>query len=328
MSSTPHDSLVRWCFGQPEHAAGLLRSLLPEEIALKLRWPELKLESGSYVDPGLRASQSDLLYRVPMLTEGKDLCLYVLFEHQSTPDRLLAFRLLRYQVRIWDRFAAEHPGELLPPIVPLVLYHGKKAWPYSVEFAELMSVGSLGRESLHSICPRQRFQLIDLTAWKDWDLQLLTTTALTRLVLISLKHARHSENLGERLEAAAEMFREILQAPQGLGALARVVRYILLVSDHATPHELRGLLARHVNQRAGEVAMSVGERLIAKGREEGREEGALEGQRDLLLRQICQRFGDLAEGDRQRVLQADQSTLFRWTDRILTATSLGDLFGD
>jgi predicted transposase/invertase (TIGR01784 family) len=306
------------------------------------------MESGSFVDPGLRASQSDLLYRVPRQDPGEDLFLYVLFEHQSTPDRLLSVRLLRYQVRIWERFAAEHPGELLPPIVPLVLYHGKRPWPYSVEFADLLSVGSLDSESLRRLCPRQQFQLIDLTAWKDQELQRMAATALARLVLISLKHARHSEDLGDRLVAAAQMFREVLQAPQGLSALARLLRYILLVSDHVTPRELRGLLTRHVDQRAGEVAMSVGERLIAKGHakglqegldqgldqgleqglEQGRKEGVLTGQREVLLRQLRHRFGDLHETHRRRVQEADQPTLATWTERILSASSIDELLED
>jgi predicted transposase YdaD len=29
---------------------------------------------------------------------------YVLLEHQSSPDGLMAFRMLRYVVRIWDEF--------------------------------------------------------------------------------------------------------------------------------------------------------------------------------------------------------------------------------
>jgi predicted transposase/invertase (TIGR01784 family) len=310
--------------------------LLPEEISADLIWSQLKLEQGNYVDPDLRASQSDLLYRIPTRPSSEDLFLYVLFEHQSTPDRLLSFRLLRYQVRIWERFAAEHPGELLPPILPLVLYHGKRAWPYSREFADLLSVTGSSSESLRRLGPRQRFHLVDLTSWPDRDLHRLATTTLARLVLISLKHARHSEDLSDRLIAVAEMFQEILEAPHGLTALARVLRYILLVSDHVTPRELRGMLQRHVHQQAGEIAMSVGERLIAKGhakglekgREEGREEGALAGQRDLLLRLVAQRFGELAEGNRRRILQADQATLFRWSDRILTVASLDELLVD
>ena len=55
--------------------------------------------------------------------DGGPAWLYVLLEHQSTPDRWLRLRLLKYSIRIWERDRRQHPNEeQLRPIVPLVLY--------------------------------------------------------------------------------------------------------------------------------------------------------------------------------------------------------------
>ena len=55
--------------------------------------------------------------------DGGPAWLYVLLEHQSTPDRWLRLRLLKYSIRIRERDRRQHPNEeQLRPIVPLVLY--------------------------------------------------------------------------------------------------------------------------------------------------------------------------------------------------------------
>ena len=54
----------------------------------------------------------------------------------------------------------------------------------------------------------------------------------------------------------------------------------------------------------------------------------IEGQAAVLLRQLQRRFGDLPAAIEQRVHNAKPELLVRWTDRILDAQSLDDVFGD
>ncbi len=72
-----------------------------------------------------------------MTTSGGELRLvYVLLEHQSTVDRLMAYRMLRYVGRIWDEWLKGQPeAKQLPRVVPVVLFAGEGPWtaPTSVE---------------------------------------------------------------------------------------------------------------------------------------------------------------------------------------------------
>ena len=69
---------------------------------------------------------------------GAPAWLYVLLEHQSTPDAWLRLRLLKYSIRIWERDRRRHPNEeQLRPIVPLVWYQGERGWRHACEFSEL-----------------------------------------------------------------------------------------------------------------------------------------------------------------------------------------------
>ena len=66
----------------------------------------------------------------------------------------------------------------------------------------------------------------------------------------------------------------------------------------------------------------------AEGRAEGLAEGRVEGQAEILLRLLQQRFGDLPADVHQRVHDAKPALLMRWTDRILGAPTLDDVFAD
>ena len=129
--SKPHDHLFRTVFGEEGEleAVGLLQAYLPESISRELRWSSLKWQSVSFIDDRLRESESDLLYAIQREADGAPAWLYVLLEHQSSPDPWLRLRLLKYSIRIWERDRRQHPNDKhLRPIVPLVWYQGKRGW--------------------------------------------------------------------------------------------------------------------------------------------------------------------------------------------------------
>ena len=110
MIPTPHDALFKAVLGQPEHARGMLRAVVPPVLAEAVDWQTLTLRPGSFVDAALTHQHTDLLYSAIWRERGEAL-VYLLFEHQSAPptEGLMAYRLLRYQDRIWERWRADHP---------------------------------------------------------------------------------------------------------------------------------------------------------------------------------------------------------------------------
>jgi hypothetical protein len=65
-----------------------------------------------------------------------------------------------------------------------------------------------------------------------------------------------------------------------------------------------------------------------EGLEEGKREGRREGEVRLLVRQLELKFGPLSPRDRERIDAADSDRLLEWGERILTARSLNEVFGD
>ena len=108
----PHDHLFKRVFGAPAEAASFLQARLPRRLSRSLHWPtSLKRRPASFVTPDLRGSASDLLFEIRYAEPGAaqaPLWLYLLFEHQSTPDYWLLLRLLGYCCRIWERDRQVH----------------------------------------------------------------------------------------------------------------------------------------------------------------------------------------------------------------------------
>jgi predicted transposase/invertase (TIGR01784 family) len=343
MSSSPHDALFKAVFGQPEHARGALRAVLPAEVVDALDWRTLAPCPGSFVDPALAGRHTDLLFSVAWRGSGEAL-VYALFEHQSTSDDRMPLRLLTYLVRIWERWLADHPRAVtLPVIVPVVLYHGEAPWSAPLSFDALFEVPAAARAALAPHLVRFAYLLDDLSHVPDDALRARAMTALGRVVEICLKHARTHTDLLQLLTGWAELLREVIEAPDGLEALVQVMRYILLVNEHVTTGSLQRFLERVV-PAAKDTIMTEGQRLIDQGKEQGiqlgiqqgkelgiqqgKELGIQQGERGMLLRMLRARFGDQVDGAVEgRLAAASSAEIATWADRVFSAATLTELLG-
>jgi flagellar biosynthesis/type III secretory pathway protein FliH len=95
-----------------------------------------------------------------------------------------------------------------------------------------------------------------------------------------------------------------------------------------------------VGEEEKEEIVTAGETLIARGRKQGREQGREEGReeglekgraearREMLLEQLHARFGRLPRSVPERVQAADTAQVKRWLLRVVTATTLAEVFAD
>src|SRR5262245_48577925 len=88
---TPHDSFFRDTFGKPEHAAPLLRALLPRALTAAIDWNTLQPVPEPQVDERQQNQQTDKLFKV--CVGGWPHFLYVVFEHTVRPSRWTALQV-------------------------------------------------------------------------------------------------------------------------------------------------------------------------------------------------------------------------------------------
>ena len=317
----PHDALVRYTFKKLSYARELLKSLIPKTLVRRVNWEELSLVDGSFIDPQLAERQTDLLYRVPIA--GRDAFIYVLLEHQSSSEPLMAFRMLVYISRIWQQELHQQPGlRSLPVIVPLVLHHSATGWTAPNSMAELYDADEDMLQSLGELLPRLRFELIDLTRQEDEELHVSLGNSVAKLVLLCLKHAPYDPHLEERLREWLGLFVQIALSEGGVAALEVVARYLLEVND-ITVDAMRNVLKPMLESGKLEAVMTGAERLRA----EGRAEGEAKGRAEVLLKQLTLKFGVLPGDVQSRLREASVEQLDLWAERVLSAGSLADVFG-
>ena len=85
------------CSATPPEASALLRAYLPQAISRQLLWSTLAWQPVGFIDDRLRDSESDLLYLIQRKADAAPAWLYVLLEHQSTPDAWLRFAAAEVQ---------------------------------------------------------------------------------------------------------------------------------------------------------------------------------------------------------------------------------------
>ncbi len=335
--ATPHDSLFRALVSDPGRAAALIRDHLPDRIVgLLSEAPPVPVDA-SFVDDALRGSQSDMLFKVE-LASGGPAFVYVLVEHKSHADPGTPLQLAGYMVKIWSRYAQGKAERLraLPPIVPVVFYHGEAGWSVGDGLGAMIATDDPELVFL----PGERFILRVLRALPTED---LSHDAALRAGLIALTRR------------AVELVAMVVEGLAGNDTLQKqVFEYILLTYPDADMDALQANLRSACGDEMEGLMGTMAEALIERGKAEGLELGKAEGlelgkaeglelgkaeglelgkveglelgKAEGLTRIIERRFGPLSQTVRDRITLAGSDELDTWFDRVLDADNLEVMF--
>ena len=337
MMSSPHDKLVRYAFGRnPGRAVSLLKYELSEALSRDIDWSTLRLEPASTIDESLKERLSDLLFSVQRRQGDQVFLRLILLEHQSTIDRLMAFRIYRYVGRFWDRFLEENPtAKNLPAVVPIVLYHGHKAWDAPTDVRELIDAPL---EATDTCLPRLQFILDDLSRATDAELEARALDVFAELVLRALARIRESPDAWGEVERWLPLLKRLVQAESGIEALIALFEYTNAVADYE-PRAVESLVKQLGNAAAEEAIMTTAadrweqqglekglKRGRVEGRNEGRIEGRIEGRAETLLKQLRLKFSELSPEIEEKVEKGSEGDFELWTKRVLFADTLNEVF--
>ncbi|EAA8752632.1 Rpn family recombination-promoting nuclease/putative transposase [Salmonella enterica] len=260
-----HDGLFKLFLREPDTARDFLAVHLPADIRSQVRLDTLKLEPGSFVDQKLRELHSDVLYSVET-AEGHAGYIYCLVEHQSTADRMMAWRMMRYSMAVMDAHLKKG-NDTLPVVVPLLFYQGTvRPYPYSTDWMDCFDVPALAREVYSRPWP-----LVDVSVMEDSDLQSHRRMALLELVQRDIRH-----------RDAASLLRDVVQLIRLAGNTREQVEAVLcyiiyngMTSESITPflYELAGEIPEYKELIMGTIAQQLKEEGIQLGIQQGIEQG-------------------------------------------------------
>ncbi len=238
--------------------------------------------------------------------------------------RLMTYIGLLYQDLI--RTGQILKNNKLPPVLPLVLYNGQQTWSGVTAIEELIEEVPGG---LTKYRPTLSYLLLDESRHQ------LQGVSANNLVAAIFRLERSNE-----IDDVRQLVQELidwLKAPEQSSlrrAFAVWIRRVLLpvrlpgqklekVNDL---NEVDAMLAERVKEWTYEWKQEGLEEGIQQGRQQGRQEGRQEGEVDILLRLMKLKFGKLDAAIVSRVEKASEKQLLVWSERILSAEKLEDIF--
>ncbi len=265
---TPHNALFTSVFSKKEQAIAALRAILPPNLVSLIDWDSLVLANGSFIDAALSHRQSDLLYWAK-LRNGEPIALYLLWEHQSSFDALLPYRVLRYEIRIVDQWLMSNKGaKRIPAVIPVVVSHVQGGWKGSESLMDILMLPREWQDVVRDYVPNFRFIHDDLMKVNDEELMGRSMHALGALALLLLKHGREKRSLVPLLKEWIELLREVWKAANREEAFATLMRYVLLTNAKTEVEDLRREVVPLLGEAADEVIMTELQRMMAQVRAE------------------------------------------------------------
>ncbi len=317
----PHDRSRRLLYHHPRTVRDLVRGFVAEPWVDDLDFDTLVRVPSDHISamlPGeFEDRSSDVIWKVRWQgdKQGKELYLLILVELQSTCEQAMALRVLGYVVMLYLRLIKERhlkKGERLPPILPLIVYNGDIEWWAPLKFEDLVDEVP---ESFKQHVPQMTCCLVDEKRVPAEPLRALvenvaalifrteqsTTTAAFQQVV---------EDVGGSLSGSEnrELVRDLL------GWFAKVVIPLhfpgISEPDLRNVHDLTSFVeTKMVN-------------FVEQAKARGRQEGLAEA----VLQLLARKFEAVPEDVRARVLAAEVDSLSYWIGRIMTASSIPEVF--
>lgn len=154
-----HDTGYKQLFAHPELMRDLLRGFAPFPWAKDVEVSAFERVNASYVGNNGEHRHDDMVWRLRV--GGECTYVYLLLEFQSSCDRWMALRMQVYIGLLYQDLIKQRKFQRrnrLPPVLPIVLYNGKRRWTPSHTLAGLRLPQP---EGLAAFQPELKYLLID-----------------------------------------------------------------------------------------------------------------------------------------------------------------------
>ncbi len=241
-------------------------------------------------------------------------------EHKSRPDPGTPLQLLGYRASIWKRYAGRDAGKLraLPPIITIVLYHGKADWEVPASIFGCIDAG----DELSAYVRDFRYDLVSL---RPIAYERLSSSPPVRAALGALKFAFDD---GVGVEILVAIARDL---PDNDPLERQVLYYIVKVYD-ATEETLKEAVSLAKPNREDELMPTIAQEWIKRGRAEGLAEGEARGKAEGLAESLLEileaRFGPVDAGRRTQVAAMKADDLRPLIKLAATAPTAGAVFAN
>ncbi len=315
--NNPHDSYFKLILARPDAVTDFLINYLPPEVVAQLDLSAPELMKDSFVDPELQQHFADLLYRVG-LKSGGAAYVGILFEHKSAPDKLVSFQVLRYKVRIWEPMIRQKVSTL-PPIFPIVVYHGRSPWQVARNFGALIAAEATS--PLQKYEPQFEYYLVDLSALSDEEIK---GAVFLRVGLLLLKYI-----FTRRLWGQLPLILGLLPVPEqsALEYFSTSMRYVEFVRGRMTESIFQEVVFTAFPALGEKLMQAFNASWIEQGIQQGIQQGRQDGIAALTLRLLQRRIGKVSAETETRIHALSVEQLENLGEACLDFSQPEDLVG-
>lgn len=168
-----YDKTLKELFSRPEIVRNFLQGFVDAEFIQDIDFSRIEKKNTSYITKTFKDRYTDLVIKLNM-TGGKCAYLYILFEFQSTIDRLMPLRILNYMLLLYEDLIKQKEisiDEPLPPVFPVVLYTGTTTYNASTKIEDLIA---LPYKRLQRYVPTFEHYLVTLRSKPREELKRMT----------------------------------------------------------------------------------------------------------------------------------------------------------
>jgi predicted transposase/invertase (TIGR01784 family) len=258
-----HDGLFRVAFENPALVESFTRENLPAAITENLDFSTMEQDKDTFIDQHLTRCYADVLY----YTRFKDnpAYLYFLYEHKSSEPDFPGLQLLKNMTFIWDKHLVKYKEtKKLPPIIPMVVYHGEYAWKAGTSFISMFDIPVI----LEKYIPAFKYELYDISHMPE---EQIKGEIKLRIILMALRYIFQPEIM-TRLKSIFQLFLELKDKTDFNRYLELLLIYLGSNLKNVKAGQLRDAVDE-VLEEGGAIVNTIFQQI----REEGKEIGVKEG---------------------------------------------------
>ncbi len=290
----PHDRLFKRVMSDEANVREFIKEFLPKELSSQINLKDMKLIPTEKVK-GYNKYYMDIAVECKISnTEGQ---LYFVFEHKSYPDPGVLLQILSYMTALW--YEQRKKNNPLTPVIPVVIYHGTTSWNVTTHFQGQFD--SLN-EIVKPYVPEFDYVLADLTQMPNDEIEQKAQNApflAASLLLMKLVALQDLEEIAG--------ITVIINLPEEEKLILFLYLLYTVDVDQTT-------MQRIVKELGGEELMpSLAEKLMSKGE--------IKGKQDLLIKQLCRKFGLSSSEEKMIRSVTDEAKLDAAAEAVLDAKS-------
>ena len=303
----PSDQAYRHLFSNPIVIRDTIAGFVGKDLANQLDFESLDQVNPNYVSDHLERRSNDMVWRIKWKNQEDWMYLLFIVEFQSSRHAFMPVRILTYTGLLYEHLIEQDKmirhRHMLPPVLPLVWYSGEGKWDSPVSMEELRPENL--SSTLLKYQPNIEFFLVNEGCYNH----IGEAENMAELV-IAAKRCKSPEELAE----VCKRIDTKLQGPE----YRRLRRsFTMLVACICGYEDLDNLPAVETLIEVATMFESLPDR--------ARKEGMAQGEANIILLLLKQKFGDLTERQRDILQSMSSEQLEKVGLGILDADNIDDL---